>query len=291
MIATTMRAQEPPRASAPTEAPALSDADFKRIAAILYEDSGIHLPDGKNSLVYSRLAKRLRALGLESFNDYCALVSSREGVSERQSMLSALTTNVTRFFREEHHFEDLAKQLQPWVANARAGGKLRIWSAGCSSGEEPYSIALTLLGVMPDAARHDVRILATDIDPKIVERAREGVYPEDSVKPVPAALREKYLERLSGGRYSIGESARDLVSFRELNLMAKWPMKGKFQAIFCRNVAIYFQEETQERLWGRFGDLMGPDSKLYVGHSERVGDAVRFRSDGLTAYRLAGGAK
>lgn len=267
----------------------LSEQDFKTIAAILYQDSGIYLPEGKTSLVYSRLAKRLRALGLESFRDYCALISSNAGVGERQAMLSALTTNVTRFFREEHHFTDLASHLRArWIDHARRGGRLRIWSAGCSSGEEPYSIALTVLKEFPDALRYDVRILATDIDSQIVDKARGGVFSAGCVDPVPAHLRERWLERLPNGDYSMGEEARELVAFRELNLMAHWPMKGKFQAIFCRNVAIYFDEPTQDRLWSRYAPLLTADGRLYVGHSERVGDR-QFESDGLTAYRLAGG--
>jgi len=266
----------------------LSDREFREIAALLYADSGIHLPDGKVSLVHSRLCKRLRVLGMESFRDYVTLVSSASGALERRAMLSALTTNVTRFFREEHHFDDLAEQLRGgWAQKAKRGERLRFWSAACSSGEEPYSLALTLLGALPDAARYDVRILATDIDPMIVEKAREGVYPAASLEAVPSKLRERWTER-RGGDFVIAEEARALISFRELNLMADWPMRGRFQAIFCRNVAIYFDAETQERLWGRFAPLLSPDGRLYIGHSERVGDR-RYEPAGQTAYRLKGG--
>lgn len=271
--------------------PVLSEAEFRRIAAILHADSGIHLPEGKNSLVYSRLAKRLRALGLESFRDYCNLVSSDEGKDERRHMLSALTTNHTRFFREPHHFTDLARHLRErWVPQARAGGRVRIWSAGCSSGEEPYTIALTALSVFPDADRYDFRILATDIDPVIVGKARAGVYAAETVRDVPVALRERFTERQADGRVSVAAGPRNLIAFRELNLMGAWPMKGRFDVIFCRNVAIYFEEETQERLWSRFTSLLlPPHGRLYVGHSERAGDA-RLKSDGQTIYKLAGGA-
>ena len=152
---------------------AFTGEDFARVAALLREDSGIHLPDSKATLVYSRLAKRLRALGLESFADYCKLVSSDAGVDERRSMLAALTTNVTRFFREPHHFDHLRDHtLPPLLEEARAGGRVRFWSAGCSSGEEPYSMALTLLSAMPEIGELDVRILATDIDPNVVARMR-----------------------------------------------------------------------------------------------------------------------
>ena len=279
---------EPPRARPQDAVLPLSDQEFKRIAAILFEDSGIHLPEGKASLVYSRLAKRLRALGMESFRDYCALITSSEGLDERQAMLSALTTNVTRFFREGHHFEDLTQQLKKgWAKQAKSGGKLRIWSAGCSSGEEPYSVALTVLAELPDAARLDVKILATDIDPIIVQKGYVGIYPAQATDSIPPTQRDRWMDRLPGGEFSVGDEARALVSFRELNLMADWPMKGKFDAIFCRNVAIYFDEATQNRLWGRYAPLLNPTGRLYVGHSERVSDS-RFVSDGLTAYRLAG---
>lgn len=280
-----------PAGRARLDAPAhLSEQDFRRIAAILHQDSGIHLSPGKTSLVYSRLAKRLRALGLESFRDYCDLVASDEGAQERQAMLSALTTNVTHFFREMHHFIDLGQRLRGgWIDRAKAGGRLRLWSAGCSSGEEPYSIAMALLSAFPDAAKYDVRILATDIDPIIVQKGRDGLYPAKNAESVPPAMRDRFLVRQGEGQVAITDAVRELVAFRELNLMAQWPMKGKFDAIFCRNVAIYFEEETQERLWGRYAPLLNPDGRLYVGHSERVND-TRFVSAGLTAYRLADGA-
>ena len=266
----------------------LNERDFKRIAAVLFEDSGIHLPEGKSSLVYSRLARRLRVLGLESFHDYCNLVCSEDGADERQAMLSALTTNVTRFFRESHHFVDLAKQIRTrWINPIKAGGRLRIWSAGCSSGEEPYSIALTVLSQLPDAERYDVRILATDIDERILDKAKAGLYSADAVEPIPAEMRNRWVEKLPGGDFSVGAEARNLVSFRPLNLMAYWPMKGRFNAIFCRNVAIYFDQPTQDRLWSRYAPLLTPDGRLYIGHSERVG-SKQFQSDGLTSYRLAG---
>ncbi len=277
--------EPPPPANAGQ--PVLGEAEFRRIAQILHEDSGIHLPDGKASLVYSRLAKRLRALGLRSFRDYCLLVASDEGADERRAMLSALTTNVTRFYREPHHFTDLAGVFRDkWLRHARGGGRVRIWSAGCSSGEEPYTIGLTLLQQLPEAPRLDVRILASDIDPLIVDKARAGVYPAEAVSEAPAAARERWMTRQPDGSYAMGPELRSLIAFRELNLMGDWPMKGSFQAIFCRNVAIYFDESTQERLWSRFTDRLSPDGRLYIGHSERAADA-RLRSDGMTIYRRA----
>ena len=270
---------------------AFTSDDFARVAALLREDSGIHLPDSKATLVYSRLAKRLRALGLESFADYCKLVSSDAGVDERRSMLAALTTNVTRFFREPHHFDHLRDHtLPPLLEEARAGGRVRFWSAGCSSGEEPYSMALTLLSAMPEIGELDVRILATDIDPVIIARARAGLYPKEAVSAIPPALRSRWLEPADGDRWGMGPAVRRLVAFNELNLMGPWPMKGQFQAIFCRNVAIYFDDPTQETLWGRFADALVPRGRLYIGHSERV-PSPRFEPDGLTTYRLKGAAR
>ena len=265
--------------------------DFETIAALLYADSGIHLDPGKVSLVYSRLAKRLRALGLRTFNEYCALVAEESGLDERRAMLAALTTNVTRFFREPLHFDHLRdKVLTPSLDRLRAGGRMRLWSAGCSNGQEPYSMALMLLSVLPDAADLDVRILASDIDPNVVATAEAGVYREDEISAIPPQLRRNCLEREADGRWRMTEKVRRLISFRELNLMGDWPMKGRFQAIFCRNVAIYFDEPTQARLWNRFAKMLDQGGRLYIGHSERAADPL-LETDGLTTYRLRDAAR
>ena len=267
--------------------------DFRRITALLHADSGIVMNDTKATLVYSRLAKRLRTLGLENFRSYCDLVAGVDGLDERQQMLSALTTNLTRFFREPHHFEDLRTKLGPgFVRTLRAGGRVRIWSAGCSNGAEPYSIALSLLSIMPDAADHDVKILASDIDFRMIEACRRGVYAGEQAEAVPAPLRERWMRPVTHAgqpAWEVGEEMRELVAFRELNLIGPWPMKGRFDAIFCRNVVIYFSEETQNVIWRRFVDLLAPGGRLYIGHSERLGgDASRLlRPDGFTTYRLA----
>jgi chemotaxis protein methyltransferase CheR len=268
-----------------------TDEDFRRVSAMLHADSGIHLPDSKATLVYSRLAKRLRALGLGSFRDYCELLAGSDGVGERQAMLAALTTNVTRFFREPHHFDHLRDRVLPdLMREAKAGGRVRLWSAGCSTGQEPYSIALTVLSVFPEAGAHDFRILASDIDPVVLATAKAGVYNEDAIAAIPEPMRKRWLEPAGQGdaNWRMGEEVRKLIAFRELNLNGAWPIKGKFQVIFCRNVAIYFEEPTQARIWDRFGDLMTEKSRLYIGHSERVNDDERFQSDGLTMYRLRG---
>jgi chemotaxis protein methyltransferase CheR len=211
------------------------------------------------------------------------------GSDERGRMLNALTTNLTRFYREPHHFDHLReKVLIPMVDKLRAGGRLRIWSAGCSSGQEPFSIALTILGLIPEAAELDVRILATDIDSNMIAHGRAGVYSDDLLEPVPPALRTKWMERDPNDRsqWRFSEAARSLVAFKELNLMSQWPVKGPFDAIFCRNVVIYFDEPTQEKIWNRFNPLLTPGGRLYIGHSERLGGASDgYVSDGMTIYR------
>lgn len=267
-------------------------SDFAFIATTLYEGAGINLPASKANLVYSRLAKRLRALGLESFRDYCALVGSEEGTEERAQMIAALTTNVTRFFREPHHFDHLrAKVVEPIAAEIKQGRRLRIWSAGCSSGQEPYSIALSILSLLPDARAYDVKILATDINPLVLETARKASYPAEEVVSVPADLRRSWMENVGSGAMRLDEAPRGLVTFRPLNLIGAWPMKGPFDAVFCRNVVIYFDEKTQMRLLTRISTLLRPGGYLYLGHSERmVGPAeALFRLDGTTTYRKLGG--
>lgn len=274
----------------------LTPDDFRKISSIIHAHAGIALAESKAALVYSRLARRLRLLGLESFKDYCALIAGKDGLDERQAMLTALTTNVTRFFREPHHFDHLRDRVMPKLAEtARRGGRVRIWSAACSSGQEPYSLAITVLAALPEAANLDVKILATDIDPKILDEAREGAYSDDAIQPVPQNLRGTWFKRTSMGGdrpWRVSDELRSMVSFRELNLIGDWPMKGRFDAIFCRNVVIYFDEPTQEQVWSRFVPLMQPGATLCIGHSERVTGpaAAKLMSAGLTTYVLGGGA-
>jgi chemotaxis protein methyltransferase CheR len=266
----------------------LSPADFNTIARIMLAEAGIALGDNKANLVYSRLAKRLRVLRLSTFKDYCALITSPAGEAERQTMIAALTTNVTRFFREPHHFEHLkAVILPPLLQQAKAGGRIRLWSAACSSGQEPYSMGMTLLSLMPDAARYDVKILATDIDPNVLQEGQTAIYPDSAMDSVPPALRARWFVNDAPGSVRANEELRSIVTFRKLNLIGNWPMNGRFHAIFCRNVVIYFSNETQARVWSRIAPLLEPNGALYIGHSERIsGDAERWlRSDGVTTYR------
>ncbi|MDI7863376.1 protein-glutamate O-methyltransferase CheR [Rhizobiaceae bacterium n13] len=285
--------QSPDEVLASGEYP-LTRRDLTEIAAMIYADAGIYLNDTKASLVYSRLSKHIRNLGLRGFREYCALVSSPAGAQARREMLSHLTTNFTRFFRENHHFEHLKNEVLPGLINrARAGGRVRIWSAACSDGQEPYSIGLTVLSMMPNIADYDFRILATDIDPKILALARAGVYDETALETVSPAMRKQWFQDADGAgrrKFRIDDKVKKLITFNELNLMAQWPFRGPFDVIFCRNVVIYFDEPTQMKIWSRFAGLLPEGGHLYIGHSERVsGDAKHhFDNIGITTYRYTG---
>lgn len=272
----------------------LTRRDLNEIAAMIYSDAGIALNDSKASLVYSRLSKHIRNLGLSGFRAYCQLVASQEGAGERREMLSHLTTNFTRFFRENHHFEHLRDEVLPGlVQRAKSGGRVRIWSAASSDGQEPYSIALTVFQAFPNVLDYDFKILATDIDPKILAIARQGAYDEQALETVSPAIRKQWFKEveINGRRkFQVDERLKRLITYNELNLMAQWPFKGKFDVIFCRNVVIYFDEPTQMRIWTRFSDLLPVGGHLYIGHSERVsGDSKNdFDNIGITTYRYLG---
>jgi chemotaxis protein methyltransferase CheR len=272
----------------------LTRRDLNEIAAMIYSDAGIALNDSKASLVYSRLSKHIRNLGLSGFRAYCQLVASPEGSAERREMLSHLTTNFTRFFRENHHFEHLRDEVLPGlIQRAKSGGRVRIWSAASSDGQEPYSIALTVFQAFPNVLDYDFKILATDIDPKILAIARQGAYDEQALETVSPAIRKQWFKEVEiGGRrkFQVDDRLKRLITYNELNLMAQWPFKGKFDVIFCRNVVIYFDEPTQMRIWTRFADLLPIAGHLYIGHSERVsGDSKNdFDNIGITTYRYIG---
>ena len=264
-----------------------TDRDFRSIATLAHENFGLFLEPCKKQLAYSRLAKRLRFLGLESFAEYCDMLQGPLGKDELREMLSALTTNVTQFFREKHHFDQLRTEILPELLHrAKAGERVRFWSAGCSAGQEAYSLALTILELCPRVAEHDVRILATDIDPVILQRAIQARYPIAEREAIPGNLRQAHTV-VDGDGFVMSPAVRSLVSFGELNLMAPWPMKGRFDVIMCRNVAIYFDAATQAKLWKRFADLLTPDGHLMIGHSERLSGpaAAELHNCGVTAYR------
>jgi chemotaxis protein methyltransferase CheR len=262
----------------------LGEREFTRIAGMVRDASGIVLGPGKRDLVLGRLRRRLRALGLDGFPTYLDLLDGPDGPAERVRMINAITTNLTAFFREPHHFEHLAHTLIP--ALPRGSRRLRIWSAGCSSGEEPYTLALTLLEHLPDLAQRDARILATDIDTDMVATGRAGRYPAERLSTIPAPLRQRFARTLPDGRMEMAPEARALIAFLPLNLLEDWPMRGVFDAIFCRNVMIYFDKATQRSLFERFAAQLVPGGHLYVGHSEALHRTTdRFEHLGQTIYR------
>jgi chemotaxis protein methyltransferase CheR len=270
----------------------MGEDDFARLAKLAESEIGIHFAPSKQALLYSRLAKRLRLLQMQSFQQYVDLVFSEDGKAERRKMLDLLTTNVTRFFREPHHFEHLKTKVLPGaIERLKRKGKLRIWSAGCSSGQEPYSIALTILSLLPDARSYDVRILATDISDQILQKAKEGRYSHDEAQDISREMQTKWLDVNDDG-FEMGEAARSLIAFRPLNLLGAWPMKGQFDAVFCRNVMIYFKEDVQTSIWRKFLPIMSEGSVAYIGHSERVPSTVshHFSIDGVTTFRKSKGS-
>ena len=269
-----------------------SDADFRSLVQIAHEQTGIALSDGKRDLVYGRLSRRLRALGFSSFRQYRDYLEGPDGVREIEKFINSISTNHTKFFREEHHFE----HFRPNVAgafvhatNGAGGGRLRVWSAGCSTGEEPYTVALVLKQEIANIARHDVRILATDIDTEVLAKGACGEYPAAALDEIPKSYRP-YLHAsehdAKGPRIAMNDEVRSLIAFRRLNLIERWPFKGLFDAIFCRNVLIYFDNETKATLIDRFVDQIRPGGWLYLGHSESLIKAhPGLRLVGRTIYR------
>jgi len=272
-----------------TALPELTEAQFQKISRLVQELCGINLHQGKKQLVQTRLNKRLRELGLRDYGEYIEYIMHDTDGVELTAMLDAISTNLTRFFREDEHFTYLAKQILP-AAMARTGRhrRLRFWSAGCSTGEEPYSIAITVYDHVPDLSAWDVKILATDLSTQVLARARKAVYPADRVRAVPAQLRSRCFDCIQARPerlYRVKDSVRSLVHFARLNLMDPWPMAGPFDAIFCRNVMIYFDKPTQADLINRFWKLLAPGGTLLIGHSESLtGIRHSFRYVQPTVY-------
>ena len=254
----------------------LSESQFTEIGELVKSICGINLNEGKKELVKARLAKRLRELNLNSYAEYINLVRSKAGESELTLMLDALSTNLTSFFRESDHFDYLAQRiLTPIKGSPRP---LRIWSSACSSGEEPYTIGITLHETLSNMNAWDARILATDISTKVLKKAMQGLYPGKRLESVSSHLHSKYFDRVDGRRaedrnerlYQVQPALRSMVHFAHLNLMNAWPMKGPFDVIFCRNVMIYFDKPTQGKLVNRFWELLRPGGTLFIGHSESL---------------------
>jgi chemotaxis protein methyltransferase CheR len=261
-----------------------SDSDFRFLAGLANQKTGIVLAEHKRDMVYGRLARRLRALGLQSFTEYCELLQSDAGHDELPNLVNAITTNLTGFFREAHHFEHLKTEAAKWHENGAK--RIRVWSSACSSGMEPYSIAMTLKSAIPNTDKCDVRILATDIDSNMVNTGIAGEYTLSDVEQVPAASKQFIQNMGAGNRVKMSPQLKQLITFNTLNLLNPWPIKGPFDAIFCRNVVIYFDKATKQKLFSRMAELLPMGGWLYIGHSENLhGISDRFELVGRTIYR------
>jgi chemotaxis protein methyltransferase CheR len=265
-----------------------SDAEFAFIRELVEQHAAIKLPDTKRQMVYGRLVRRLRELRIGSFAEYVALLRDDAGGPEFVNLINAVTTNLTSFFREKHHFDVLREKVIPeFVTRNSAKRSLRIWSAGCSTGEEPYSIAMTVLDCLP--AGWDLKILATDIDTKVLATASAGVYGEDRIRSLPDTLKRRGFLRGRGessDKVRVRPEFQQPISFKQLNLMEAWPMRGQFDFIFCRNVVIYFDKPTQQRLFDRFADQLVDGGYVFLGHSETMHNlTTRFRLLGQTVYQ------
>jgi chemotaxis protein methyltransferase CheR len=268
---------------------ALSNSEFERLRELVREHTGIALSEAKRQLVYGRLARRLRALQLSGFADYIKLLEGGDS-KELEEFTNAVTTNLTSFFREPHHFEFLAQEMLPSMVKRNTGlNRMRIWCCAASTGEEPYSIAMVLREASALLAGWDVKLLATDLDSAVLAHGTAGIYTHERFENVSRKRVERFFDRGAGaqeGKLRAREELRSLVTFRQLNLMHGWPMRGPFDAIFCRNVIIYFDKDTQRALFERMATLQKPGDFLFLGHSEslyRVSD--RYELVGRTIYR------
>lgn len=265
-----------------------TDKDFRFIQTLVAERTGIVLTDIKRTMVYSRIARRIRQCGVNNFEEYCQLLKAGDE-SELVSFTNAITTNLTSFFREAHHFDYLAKTVLPELAKTKKDKRIRIWSAGCSSGEEPYSIAMTVHDYFGSKSGWDIKILATDLDYDMVDRASRGVYSEDRVTGLDKSHLKKYVKKGRGnqqGSVRMDQRLVDMITFKQLNLLHEWPFRGPFDLMFCRNVVIYFNKDTQKDLFDRYADHLPNNAPLFIGHSESLFKVTdRFKSLGQTIYR------
>ncbi len=263
-----------------------NDREFTFLADFVNKQVGIVLSEQKKDMVYSRLVRRLRTLNLTSFSEYCALLKSEEGKGEIVNLVNAITTNLTKFFREEHHFTHLESIISELEVSNPKNKKLRIWSAACSSGMEAYSIAMVVRRAINNISSWDARILATDIDTNMLAMARNGKYPLEQLDNIPAG----YRDNINIDDYShdvvMADELKSIIAFKQLNLLEFWPMSGLFDAVFCRNVVIYFDKETQKKLFERMAGLIKVGGWLYIGHSESLHNiSDRFELIGRTIYR------
>lgn len=264
----------------------LHDDEFAAIRSLVKAQTGISLSEAKRELVYSRLVRRLRKLGIATFGEYIELLAAGQP-EELEEFTNAITTNLTAFFREGHHFEFLAKTVLPELEKRNAATRrIRIWSAGCSTGEEPYSIAMTIQENAAHLRGWDIRILATDLDSNVVAHSKRGAYREDRFEKVPQARVKRWFDPAADGSWVAKQELKSMISFNQLNLMHEWPMKGQFDVIFCRNVVIYFDKDTQKTLFDRMAERQRQDSWLIIGHSESLFKVTnRYQLIGKTIYK------
>ena len=254
----------------------LSDRLFEQFSELVHKECGINLHEGKKALLQARLSKRLRATGLHSYENYYRYLTSDAGPQEMIHFLDCISTNLTYFFRESQHFEFIDGVMPDLLERKRREGtnRIRVWSAGCSTGEEPYSLAMTVLSRLDDPRGYDLKILATDISTRALAVAAKGVYAEEKVQKIAPALRNRYFRKIEsgGGRpeYQVCSDLGQIVTFRRLNLNEAYPFKGPFDFIFCRNVMIYFDKATQEALVKRIAHYLDSEGYLFVGHSESL---------------------
>lgn len=264
----------------------MTDKDFQRIAGLAGQYTGIVLADHKRDMVYGRIARRVRKLNLTSFTSYLDFLEANLQ-KELSSFINVITTNLTSFFRENHHFDYLLKNVLPEIKRKnKVTKRMRIWSAGCSSGQEPYSIAMTLnkFGI---SAEWDVKVLATDLDSDVLAKARSAVYSSTDVDGLDDYYVKNYFQRNNARKeVKIKDRVGKVIHFKRLNLLEDWPMTGPFDFIFCRNVVIYFDKETQKILFDRYADMLNVGGYLFIGHSENLhGISDRFENLGNTIYR------
>jgi chemotaxis protein methyltransferase CheR len=262
----------------------LTDGDFSRVRALIHQRAGIALGEQKREMVYSRLSRRLRELGMNDFTSYLALLEAEKDSAEWQAFTNALTTNLTAFFREAHHFPLLAEHAKKCAA------PMTVWCSAASTGEEPYSIAMTLIEALGSRAA-TASVIATDIDTQVLEKAAAGVYTMEQVSKLPLERLKRFFLKGSGaraGQVRIRPEVAAMVKFGQVNLLdTQWGLKEPFDAIFCRNVMIYFDKPTQNKILQRFAPLMKAQGLLFAGHSENFSYASQpFRLRGQTVYEL-----
>ena len=261
--------------------------DFNFLRKLSNEHSGIQVPDERFDMFYSRLSKRVRKLGLNNFKEYCHYLNQYPE-NEFTEFINAITTNLTAFFRENHHFEYLRDVVIPEVLKRnKASRQIKVWSAGCSTGEEPYSLAITLMENVP--SDWDIKILATDLDTNVLQTASDGVYTEERVSGVSEQrLKRWFMKGKSAqvGQVKVRSELQQIIQFKQLNLMKEWPMKCQFDFIFCRNVLIYFDRETKATLAKRYAGMLASESWLFIGHSESLNQlSSDFALVACTTYR------